>query len=62
MKCAAVQKNPHILDSYICRRVDKAVVFYLQKAMVADWAWNWYEFQMRESVHAHGIMKLKLSP
>ena len=62
VKRAAVQKNPHIVDFFFCRRVEKAVSFLLKKAMLADWVWYRYEFQMRGSVHAHGMMKLKLSP
>ena len=55
-------KNTYILYLYFCCRVDKAVTFLLQKAIIVDWVWYWYGFQMRVSVHDHGIMKLKVSP
>ena len=56
VKRTAVQKT-HILDFYFCRRVKKAVTFFLQNAMIVNWVWYWYEFQMRRSIHAHGTMK-----
>jgi len=31
----------------------------MRKAMVMDWIWYRYAFQMRGSTHAHSVLKLK---
>ena len=58
---AAVRKNPHIVDYYFCRRIEKATKHLLRNALAADWLWYRYEFQNRGATHAHGMMKLKIS-
>ena len=55
-------KKTCIVDFYFCCHVEMTVTFFLLKAMIEDWVWYWYKFQILRSVHAHGMMKLKLSP
>ena len=62
VKRQAVRRNPHIVDFYFCRRVERAAKHLFRKCLIADWLWYRYEFQMRGSAHVHGMMKLLLSP
>ena len=61
-RCQAVRNNPHIVDYFFCRRVERAVEHLFRKCLIADWIWYRYEFQMRGSAHAHGMMSLKIAP
>ena len=62
VKCQAVWKNPHILEFFFCRRVERAAIYLFRKCLIADWIWYRYEFQMHVSAHANLITKFKISP
>jgi hypothetical protein len=42
VKRLAVQKNPHIVDFYFCRRVERAVKHLFRNCLIADWIWYRY--------------------
>ena len=56
----AVRENSHIVDAFFCKRFEIFLSHLLRKALLADWIWYRYEFQMHGSTHAHGVMKTKI--
>ena len=56
----AVRRNPHIVDNFFCCRIKEASKYLLQEALIADWIWYRYEFQLCGATHAHGMIKSKL--
>ena len=62
VKCQAVQKHPHSIEFFFCRRVERAAIHLFRKCLIADWIQYIYGFNFFGSAHAHGMMKLKLSP
>ena len=62
VKLQSVQKQPHVVDFFFCRRAERAAIYLFRRFLISDWIWYRYEFQIRGSDHAHGTMNLKLSP
>ena len=58
----AERKHPCIFAFYFCQRIEHVVTSLLKISLVSDWIWYIYEFQLRRSTHAHGMMKMKVAP
>ena len=58
VKCEAISKHPHIVAFYFWQMIERAVSSLLHKSLVADWIWYIYEFQLRISTHAYGIIEI----
>lgn len=58
----AVNANPHLVDSFFCRRMEALKSHFLNNVLDAEWSWFRYEYQMRGALHAHGCSRLKNDP
>jgi hypothetical protein len=54
--------NPHIVDWYFTKRIEKFLKYWLYDTLGAEWHWYRYEFQARGSIHCHGMARLKSDP
>ena len=61
-RAQAVIDNPHLTDWFFKQRLEEFIKHWLNGAMDAEWLWYRFEYQARESIHAHGCAKLKNDP
>jgi hypothetical protein len=57
-----VLKNPHLVDWFFGFRLNKFLEVMFDKILPCEWRWLRYEWQARNSIHAHGCLRLKNDP
>ena len=52
-------KNTALVDWYFSYRLNRFLEYAFDKVLGCEWRWHRYEWQSRDSIHAHGTARLK---